>query len=50
MKDEDDDDMTDEEKFDEAEAYKEWKAYQDDPDRDAGEVFQDKLDRYRNEY
>ena len=30
--------------------YEEYLSYQDNPERDAGEAFQDKLDMYRNEH
>jgi len=32
------------------EEYEQYLEYQDDPDRDAGEAFQDKWDMYRNEH
>ena len=45
-----DHDLTEEELEDLKNEEREYWANQDNPERDAGEAFQDKLDRYRNEY
>ena len=38
------------ETLEEERRYQEWATYQDDPEREAGERFQDKLDMFRNEH
>ena len=38
------------ETIEEERRYQEWASYQDNPERDAGERFQDKYDMYRNEH